>query len=39
MLEPPARPGLLQAIESAIVEHGGTLTMPLVTRLHTARAV
>jgi SAM-dependent methyltransferase len=39
ILEPPARAGLLQAIESAILEHGGTLTMPLVTRLHTARAV
>jgi SAM-dependent methyltransferase len=39
MLEPPARTRLLQAIEAAVVEHGGTLTMPLVTRLHTARAV
>jgi SAM-dependent methyltransferase len=39
LLEPPARAGLLHAIESAILEHGGTLTMPLVTRLYTARAV
>jgi SAM-dependent methyltransferase len=39
LLEPPARAGLLHAIEAAILEHGGTLTMPLVTRLYIARAV
>jgi SAM-dependent methyltransferase len=39
LLEPTARAGLLHAVETAIFEHGGTLTMPLVTRLHTARAV
>lgn len=38
-LEAERRVRLLDAIESAIAEHGGTLTMPLVTRLHTARAV
>jgi SAM-dependent methyltransferase len=38
-LEPDRRVRLLAAIESAIAEHGGTLTMPMITRLHTARAV
>jgi SAM-dependent methyltransferase len=33
------RARLLAAIESVIDEHGGTLTMPMSTRLQTARAV
>ena len=33
------RARLLDAIRAAIGDHGGTLSLPLVTRLHTARAV
>jgi SAM-dependent methyltransferase len=39
LLEPAGRRRLLHAIEAAIDEHGGTLAMPMITRLHTARAV
>jgi SAM-dependent methyltransferase len=39
LLEPPRRERLLDAIHTAIDDHGGTLTMPMITRLHTARAV
>ncbi len=38
-LEEDRRERLLQAIRTAIADHGGTLPMPLITRLHTARAV
>lgn len=38
-LEPDRRERLLAAVERAIAEHGGTLAMPMITRLHTARAV
>lgn len=38
-LEADRRARLLAAVESAIAEHGGALTMPMITRLHTARAV
>jgi SAM-dependent methyltransferase len=38
-LEADRRERLLAAVESAIAERGGTLTMPMITRLHTARAV
>jgi SAM-dependent methyltransferase len=37
-LEPDRRARLLEAIRGAIDDHGGRLSMPLVTRLHTARA-
>jgi SAM-dependent methyltransferase len=38
-LQADRRARLLAAIESTIAERGGTLTMPMITRLHTARAV
>ena len=39
LLEPGRRRQLLDAIVATIDEHGGTLAMPMITRLHTARAV
>jgi hypothetical protein len=38
LLEPARRERLLEAIETTVDDHGGTLAMPMVTRLHTARA-
>jgi SAM-dependent methyltransferase len=38
LLEPSRRERLLEAIQTTIDDHGGTLAMPMVTRLHTARA-
>lgn len=38
-LEAGRRERLLDAIRATIADHGGSLTMPLITRLHTARAV
>jgi SAM-dependent methyltransferase len=38
LLEPDRRARLLDAVRAAIDADGGTLHMPLITRLHTARA-
>jgi SAM-dependent methyltransferase len=38
LLHPEVRRALLRDVRSAIEAHGGTLRMPLVTRLHCARA-
>jgi SAM-dependent methyltransferase len=38
LLEAPSRRALLTAVHTAIDDHGGTLTMPLVTRVCLARA-
>ncbi len=37
-LEAERRQRLLEAIRTTIADHGGALTMPMITRLHTARA-
>lgn len=39
LLEPTRRRRLLDGIAATIDRHGGTLAMPMITRLHTARAV
>jgi len=39
LLDPPCRDALLAGVRHAIVEHGGTLTMPMRTKLCLARAV
>ena len=39
LLEADRRARLLEAVRAAIDDHGGTLRLPMVTRLHTARAV
>jgi len=38
LLEPGIRTRLLATVSDTVAAHGGTMTMPIVTHLHTARA-